>query len=120
PPFNDYEFGTMTKSLLYQLETSNHLIAGLNDRIVGYVGWVRTTREIAEAWLKRDAQLKPAFEDIDAIAVTILATENPDHICPLIKQAKTLNADYSVYWKRHFGNGRLAAKRSVRKKTVVG
>lgn len=119
PPFKDYEFGVMIKTLLYQLETSSHLIAGLDDRMVGYVGWIRTTREIAEAWLERDAKLEPAFENIDAIAVTVLATEDPQHMLPLIKQAKTLNAGYSVYWKRHFIDGRLAAKRAVRKKKAA-
>src|SRR5216684_118892 len=116
PPFNAYEFGVMIKTLLYQLETGSHLIAGLDDRIVGYVGWIRTTREIAEAWLERDAKLEPAFEQIDAIAVTVLAAEDPQHMLPLVKHAKTLNAEYSVYWKRHFIDGRLAAKRAVRKK----
>jgi hypothetical protein len=119
PPFNDYEFGPMVKTLLYQLETGSHLIAGLEDRIVGYVGWIRTTRVIAEAWLKQDAKLEPSFENIDAVAVTILAAEDPKHILPLIKHAKILNADYSVYWKRQFIDGRPAAKRTVRKKTAA-
>ena len=119
PPFNDYEFGRMTKTLLYQLQTGSHLIAGREDRIVGYVGWIQTTRTIAEAWLDRDAKLEPAFENIDAIAVTILAAEEPQCLLPLIKHAKTLNREYSVYWKRHFIDGRLAAKRTVRKKTAA-
>jgi hypothetical protein len=118
-PFNDYEFGALIRTLLYQLETGSHLIAGRDDRIVGYVGWIRTTRAIAEAWLKQDAQLHPSFENIDAVAVTILASEDPKDILPLIKHAKVLNADYSVYWKRHFTDGRLAAKRSVRKKAAA-
>jgi hypothetical protein len=118
-PFNDYEFGVMIKTLMYQLETSSHLIAGIDDRIVGYVGWIRTTRGIAESWFKEDAQLQPAFENVDAIAVTVLATEDPQCMLPLIKHAKTLNREYSVYWKRHFIDGRLAAKRTVRKKAAV-
>jgi hypothetical protein len=77
-PFNDYEFGLMTKTLLYQLETGSHLIVGVDDRIVGYVGWIRTTRAIAEAWFDRDAKLEPAYENVDAVAVTVLAqTEYP-------------------------------------------
>ena len=57
-------------------------------RIVGYVGWIRTTRAIAEACLEQDAKLQPAFEDVDAVAVTVLASEDPKHILPLIKHAK--------------------------------
>ena len=118
PPFNDYEFGVMTKSLLYQLESGSHLVAGIEDRIVGYVGWISTTRAIAEAWLEHDAPLLPAFEAIDALAVTILATEDTRYILPLIKQAKLRNLGHSVYWKRHFSDGRLAGKRAVRKRTT--
>jgi len=106
--------------LLYQLETSSHLIAGLDDRIVGYLGWIQTTCDIAEAWLKRDAQLQPAFDNIDAVAVTVLATDDRKYVLPLIKHAKTLNPGCSVFWKRHFIDGRLAAKRAVRKKIPVG
>ena len=118
-PFNDYEFGLMTKTLLYQLETGSHLIVGVDDRIVGYVGWIRTTRAIAEAWFDRDAKLEPAYENVDAVAVTVLATEDPQCMLRLIKHAKTLNSGYSVYWKRHFIDGRLAAKRTVRKKAAA-
>lgn len=116
PPFNDYEFGVMTKTLIYQLETGGHLIAGFDDRIAGYLGWIWTTRAIAEAWLEHETPLNPASENADAIAVTVLATVDPHHMLPLIKHAKILNGGYSVYWKRHFIDGRLGAKRTVRKK----
>jgi hypothetical protein len=118
PPFNDYEFGVVVKSLLYQLESGSHLVAGQDDRIVGYVGWISTTCEIAEAWLDQDAKLRPSSENIDALAVTILAAEHPRHIAPLIRQAKIRHPGYSVYWKRHFTDGRLAAKRRVVKRTA--
>jgi hypothetical protein len=117
-PFNDYEFGVVVKSLLYQLESGSHLVAGLDDRIVGYVGWISTTHKIAEAWLDQDAKLQPSFDNIDALAVTILATEDPRYISPLIRQAKVRNPGYSVYWKRHFSDGRLTAKRRVVKRTA--
>ena len=119
PPFKDFEFGTMIKTLLYQLETGSHLAAGLDDRLVGYVGWISTTAEIAEAWLNQDAKLQPASGNIDAVAVTILATEEARYAHALIKQAKLLNPNYSVYWKRYFSDGRVAAKRAVRKKAAA-
>jgi hypothetical protein len=119
PPFNDYEFGVMTASLLYQLETGSHVIAGLDDRIVAYLGWICTTREIAEAWQQHDAKLSHVTDNIDAVAVTVLAAEDARYMLPLIKHAKILNPNYSVYWKRHFIDGRVAAKRTVRKKTAV-
>jgi hypothetical protein len=115
-PFDDFEFRMMINSLMYQLETQNHIVAGLDDRMVGYLGWIKTTREKAEAWHNQDAQLLPALEGSNAIAVTILTVEQPAYIFPLIKHAKTLCPGYSVYWKRHAPDGKLIAKRSVKKK----
>jgi hypothetical protein len=115
-PFDDFEFRMMISTLMYQLETQNHVVAGLDDRMVGYLGWIKTTREKAEAWHNQDAQLLPAFENSDAIAVTVLTVERPAYILPLIKHAKTLSPGYSVYWKRHAPDGSLMAKRSVKKK----
>jgi hypothetical protein len=118
PPFNDFEFGVVVKTLLYQLESASHLAAGLDDRLVGYVGWISTTREIAEAWLDRDAQLRPAFENADTLAVTILAAEEPSYIAPLIREAKVRHPGHSVFWKRYYTDGRLPAKRRVIKRTA--
>jgi hypothetical protein len=118
PPFNDYEFGAVVKSLLYQLESGSHLVAGVDDRIVGYVGWISTTHEIAEAWLEQDVPLRAAAENIDAVAITVMAAEHPRFISGLIRQAKIRHPDYSVYWKRHFTDGRPTAKRKVLKRTA--
>jgi len=119
PPFNNFEFGKIVQSLLYQLEAGTHVAAGLDDRIVGYVGWIKTTRLIAEAWLTQNSELHATFDDPDAIAVTVLVTEKPSYILPLIKHAKAMNKDYSVYWKRHFRDGQTSAKRGVRKKALT-
>jgi hypothetical protein len=116
PPFDAFEFRQMTAALRYQLETRSHLVAGLDDQIVGYVGWIRTTRAIAEAWIADAGPLTAVAEDADAIAPTILVTRKSSYVLPLIKSAKAVNLGYSVYWKRHFDDGRPTAKRSVRKK----
>jgi hypothetical protein len=115
PPFNNFEFERMVKTLLYQLQAGTHVVVGLDDRIVGYVGWIRTTQQIAEAWVEQDAQLRMA-EDADAIAVSVLVAEDSKHVLPLIRHAKTLNIGCSVYWKRYFPDGRSPARRKVRRK----
>jgi hypothetical protein len=116
PPFGGFQFQQMVVALRYQLETQTHLVAGLDDRIVGYVGWIKTTRAIAEAWIAENGPLTAAAENADAIAATILVTENSKHALPLVRSAKMLNRGYSVYWKRQFFDGRESIKRSVRKK----
>ena len=119
PPFDDFEFGMMVQTIRYQLETGNHLVAGLDDKIVGYLGWIRTTKAIAEAWLDEDGPLHPALHNLTAVGVTVLAVEDAGTILPLIREAKRRNPGISVYWKRHAGDGTLAAKRRVRKKETA-
>jgi hypothetical protein len=117
PPFEGFEFRQMTVALRYQLETKSHLVAGLDDRIVGYLGWIRTTRRIAEAWVADAGPLTAVEEGVDALAPTILVTEHSRYALPLVRCAKGLNRGLSVYWKRQFSDGRADIKRSVRKRT---
>ncbi len=116
PPFDGYEFGLMAKTLRYQLEQQTHMVGSINDAIVAYVGWIETSREIAEAWAINGGPLNP-FPGGGATAVTVLATRSSSHILPLIKQAKLLNLDKSVFWKRDFIDSRGAVKRAVRKRS---
>lgn len=115
PPFDGYDFGVMVKTLRYQIECQTHMIGAIDDEIVAYVGWIGTNRAIAEAWSAGEGPLNP-MPDGDAIAVTILATRSSSHILPMIKEAKKLNLDKSVFWKRDFVNKPGSMKRAVRKR----
>lgn len=115
-PFDAFEFKHMTVTLRFQLETQCHLVAGDEDEIVGYLGWIQTTVAIAEAWIADQGPLLASKEDVSAVAVTILATSHPRYVLPLIKHAKTLRPDLPVYWKRQFADGKAPSKRSVRKR----
>jgi hypothetical protein len=116
PPFDAFEFKQMTTTLRYQLETQCHLVAGDDDEIVGYLGWIRTTNEIAEAWMNNQGALTAAAENASAAVVTVIVASNPKYLLPLIRRSKILNPDLPVYWKRQFAGGKRPAKRSVRKK----
>jgi hypothetical protein len=111
-PFADFEFGSTTSALMFQLHQGTHLIATRNDKIVGYLGWLRVDPEIAEAWLNGETRLF-AREDGAAVVVTIFATDDPRDIRPMIRAAKRAEPGRSVYWKRYFGQGRAPDPRSV-------
>jgi hypothetical protein len=106
----------MTTTLRFQLETQCNLVAGYDDEIVGYLGWIRTTVAIAEAWVENRGPLTAVLENAAAAGVTVLVTSNPKYILPLIRQAKVLHPNLSVYWKRQFVGGKHPMKRSVRKR----
>lgn len=117
PPFDSFEFKQMTVTLRHQLEAQCNLVAGYEDEIVGYLGWIRTTRQIAEAWVADEGPLTAIGDDATAAAVTVLVAANPRFILPMIRHAKAAHPGLHVYWKRQFGDGKRPAKRSVRKKS---
>ena len=117
PPFDRFEFQQMTVTLRHQLDTSCHLVAGERDEIVAYLGWIRTTSEIVEAWIKNEGPLTAVAENASALAVTVLATTDRKYLLPLIRRAKAENPGLSVYWKRQFADDAKTAKRRVRKKS---
>lgn len=116
PPFDGFGFRQMTVTLRHQLDTQCNLVAGYDDEIVAYLGWIRTTDEIVEAWMKDQGPLTAVAEKASAVAVTVLVASDRKYLLPLIRQAKAENPGISVYWKRQFADGAEAAKRTVRKR----
>ena len=116
PPFVTYEFGPMTRTLLYQLEKQTHLVGTIDERIVAYLGWMRTSSEIAEKWINEGGPLRPDRNSNDAVAVTVFAVADPRYSLAMIRKAKMLEAGRSVYWKRYFTTGKEPSSRAVRKK----
>lgn len=116
PPFDAFEFKQMTTTLRFQLETNCHLVAGDDDEIVGYLGWILTSEGIAEAWMNNQGALTAVAENASAAVVTVIVASNPKYLLPLIRRSKVLNPDLPVYWKRQFAGGKRPVKRSVRKR----
>lgn len=112
PPFSAFEFGPSILTLLSQIHNDTHLVATRNDGIVGYLGWLHTTEEIAEGWIAGTGKLV-AVPGGMAIAVTIFVTDLPRDILPMIKAAKQAEPGRSVYWKRYFADGRPPSARKV-------
>ena len=71
-PFSEFEFGETTKAIFQQIKTNSHIVCVQNDRVVEYVGWVRTTEEKAGVWLNSGV---PLLADLDATAVV-------ETVCP--------------------------------------
>ncbi len=115
-PFDAFEFKQMTVTLRHQLETQCNLVAGYDDEIVGYLGWIRTTQQVAEAWVNDEGPLTATTEEASAVTITVLVASSPRLILPMIRHAKAAHPGVHVYWKRQFVDGKRPAKRSVRKR----
>jgi hypothetical protein len=85
--FAHFEFGPTLSSLMHQINDGTHLIVEGNDRICGYLGWVRTTKDIAEDWLNNHGPLWKVVGG-DAIVVTIFHAQDRGDILRMIRAAK--------------------------------
>lgn len=113
--FARFEFGPTMSSLMHQINDGTHLIVEQNDQLCGYLGWVRTSREVAENWIENRGQLTK-ISDGDAVVVTIFHVRDNRDILRMIKAAKTMAPGQSVYWKRFFSNERPPSPRAVKVK----
>ena len=112
-PFAGLEFGKLTNALIAQIDTECHLVGAVDNRISAYLGWLRTTPEIAEDWIAVDRLLTDVPGGV-AIAITVMAVDHPAYVMQLIREAKRRNPGRSVYWKRYFPDQRPAQGRAVR------
>ncbi len=118
--FTRFEFGPTISSLMHQINDGTHLIVERNDRICGYVGWVRTTKDVAEDWLNNQGPLRKMAQG-DAIVVTIFHAQDSGDILRMIKAAKKLAPGLPVYWKRFYENERAPSPRAVKiKRGAIG
>lgn len=111
--FARFEFGPTLSSLLHQINDGSHLILERNDRMCGYLGWVRTSQDWAEAWQSNRGPLRKVAEG-DAIVVTIFHAQDSSDILRMIKAAKTMVPGLPVYWKRFFEDDRTPSARVVK------
>lgn len=113
-PFTQFDFGPLVYSLLKQIETGSHLVMTRQDHVVGYLGWLRTTDQIATEWQEAGGKLSISDHGT-AVAVTVMAVEDPRDSIHLIRAARHEAPNASVYWKRYYQDGRPASPRRVLK-----
>jgi hypothetical protein len=100
------DFGGMEAKVLFsavkaQIAKGHHLVAYSDQRLVGYLGWLNTTEEIARQWLANGGHLQglPA-EECDAAAITIVRITRRDAVLPIIRKFRHLHGGRRIYFKR--------------------
>jgi hypothetical protein len=115
-PFRRYEFGPLARAVQQQVHDGEHLAAVGRDRIVGYVGWLRSTEAIAERWQAGKGELVPPPVGTmpDTAALTIVAADDRRVMHALIARLRSMNPYRRIFFKREYaGVGRTARKESV-------
>jgi hypothetical protein len=114
-PFTRFQVGHFSTIVRQQLKTGYHLVAMDGKTVVGYAGWILTTKEIGDRWQNADGKLTPVTESkADSAALTVVASKNRSILLRLIRGARTLNPGKRVYFKREYDDER----KSMRKASV--
>jgi hypothetical protein len=114
PPFSMFESGELARAIQRQLRGGYHLIALRGRTAVGYAGWMPTTNAIAQGWIDDVGKLRQVEPpEADAVALTIVAADEPLARRRLIRNARMLNQTVRVYFKRGAEGDRPARKVSL-------
>ena len=114
PAFANLRFGDWSRILTGQINRRHYYFAidGKNQ-IQGFVGWALTSKENAEAWIEGRGAL--SFGDSlegDCIVVNAWAASTPEATRFLVSQAREIvEGKDTVYFKRHYEDGRTRAVR---------
>ncbi len=115
-PFGTFEVSAIAPVIRTQLQDGHNLAAMEGDRMVGYIGWLLTTKAIGEEWAENRAILRPMkAEGSDAAALTIFVSDDKAATARLIRGARELNKGRRVFFKRGY-DGQL---KHSRKATVL-
>ncbi len=114
-PFTRFEVGHFSAIIRQQLKRGYHLVAMEGPTVVGYVGWLLTTREIGDLWQKNLGKLTPVVEEkSNSAALTVVASRDRAVLLRLIRGARALNPGKRVYFKREYEDeGKPTRKASV-------
>jgi hypothetical protein len=112
--FKNFELSSISGPVQRQLTSSCNLAAMNGGRMIGYIGWMYTTREQAEDWVADRAILKPVEkEDATAAALTVFASTDGAATRRLIRGARELEAGIQVYFKRGYDTTLKPARKST-------
>ncbi len=115
PPFSEFRSRVLVGALQQQLERGHHACLLAEGRLAGYCGWLLTSREIGEKWLKDEAELSSVPDRLaDAAAFTIVFCPDRRHVLPLVREARNRHPGLLAVFKRsRSGGDRKAAVRNM-------
>lgn len=112
-PFTRDPVGPFVRAVRRQILRQQHLFAFDGEKIVGYAGWLPTTRQAAEAWLNDSGELLPADENPEAVALTIVAVDDPSATLGLMREARRINPGLRVFFKRNYSDATRTARKAA-------
>ncbi len=108
PAFARLQFGDWSRILVGQINRGHCcFVADAQDQIVGFMGWLLTTQEKAEAWVEDRRGL--SFEDSkagDCVVINAWSADSNAVTRLLVRHARRAFGDkQTLYFKRHYPDG---------------
>jgi len=114
PAFANLPFGECSRILVGQINRQHYYFAvDSNNHIKGFMGWALTSKDKAEAWVESRERL--SFEDSkqgECVILNAWAAESSDVHRFLVQETRKMFGDkQTLYFKRHYKDGRIRAVR---------
>jgi hypothetical protein len=105
PPFAGFILGHLMPAVRHQIAHGHHVCAFRGETLVGYCGWLPIGRDVGEQWL-RGGELRPGSgAEADAVALTIVRTDEPAALRHLIRACRNAEPGKRFFFKREYANG---------------
>jgi hypothetical protein len=115
-PFAAMRAGDLLAAVTYQLTWTQHFAGFQEGRLVAYCGWLTTTAERGEAWVKGEGRIEPLPASAgDAAALTIVKVSHDSQLLPMIRACRDHNKGKRVFFKRDYAE----TGKPSRKSTVI-
>jgi hypothetical protein len=112
PPFARLTVAEFVIALKHQLAHGHHFCAFRGDRLVGYCGWLWTTREIGERWMRGDGELKSvATENVDSAALTVVRADDPAALPLMIRALRERGKGKRIFFRRDYAESSRPQRR---------
>jgi hypothetical protein len=102
--FGRKPLGEIVLEVSRQLHNKWNMCAVRDNKLVGYCGWIFTTREIAEKYVKGDpignADAPP--DQADTPVLTIVRIIEPQWVLPLMRAMRNLAPGKQVFFRREY------------------
>ena len=122
PGFARLPFGFWSSILVGQIKRKHYIFVSEGKQVTGFLGWARTTEEVAERWLTQKGEI--TFEQSvngDCILINAWLAKTPATNRFLLDQLRVIGRDGRlVYAKRFYKDGRVRPLRLAVNDAVAG
>jgi hypothetical protein len=104
--FGSKPLAGVVSEIRLQLKNKWHLCAIRDNRLVGYCGWVFTTTEIAEKYIKGEPppRTNVPSEPADTPVLTIVCIPERQLVLPMVRAMRKLGQGKRVFFRREYFN----------------